>query len=67
VLYYYIGKLLNDKTMEHSWGDKVLSQIATDLKEQMPTLRGFSATFMNSSELPAEIQQVSPIAINYEN
>jgi len=44
MLYYYIGKLLNDKITEHSWGDKVLSQIATDLKEQMPTLRGFSAT-----------------------
>lgn len=44
MLYYYIGKLLNDKITEQNWGDKVLSQIATDLKEQMPTLRGFSAT-----------------------
>src|SRR5262245_6297534 len=44
MLYYYIGKLLNDKITEHSWGDKVLSQIAIDLKKQMPTLRGFSAT-----------------------
>jgi hypothetical protein len=43
MLYYYIGKLLNDKIMQHSWGDKVLAQIATDLKKQMPNLRGFSA------------------------
>jgi predicted nuclease of restriction endonuclease-like (RecB) superfamily len=43
MLYYYIGKLLNEKITEHNWGDKVLSQIATDLKEQMPSLRGFSA------------------------
>lgn len=42
MLYYYIGKLLNDKITEQNWGDKVLSQIATDLKEQVPTLRGFS-------------------------
>src|SRR5687768_11588021 len=43
MLYYYIGKLLNAKITEHNWGDKVLSQIATDLKKQMPSLRGFSA------------------------
>jgi hypothetical protein len=44
LLYYYIGKILKDKITEQSWGDKVLFQIATDLKEQMPNLRGFSAT-----------------------
>lgn len=44
LLYYYIGKLLNDKITEQNWGDKVLSQIAIDLKEQMPSLRGFSAS-----------------------
>lgn len=44
LLYYYIGRSLNDKITEHNWGDKVLSQIATDLKKQMPSLRGFSAS-----------------------
>lgn len=44
MLYYYIGKLLNDKITEQNWGDKVLSQIADDLKEQLPSLRGFSAS-----------------------
>lgn len=44
MLYYYIGKLLNDKITEQNWGDKVLSQIADDLKEQIPSLRGFSAS-----------------------
>ena len=44
LLYYYIGKLLCDKITEQNWGDKVLSQIATDLKDQMPDLRGFSAS-----------------------
>jgi predicted nuclease of restriction endonuclease-like (RecB) superfamily len=44
LLYYYIGKLLNDKITEQNWGDKVLSKIAYDLKEQLPSLRGFSAS-----------------------
>jgi hypothetical protein len=26
MLYYYVGKLLNDKITEHNWEDKVLSQ-----------------------------------------
>jgi hypothetical protein len=48
LLYYYIGKLLFDKITEHNWGDKVLSQIATDLKDQMPNLRGFSASSLKN-------------------
>jgi len=44
LLYYYVGKLLNDKITQHNWGDKVLSQIAADLKKQIPSLRCFSAT-----------------------
>jgi predicted nuclease of restriction endonuclease-like (RecB) superfamily len=43
MLYYYVGKLLDDKITEQNWGDKVLSQISSDLKDQMPSLRGFSA------------------------
>lgn len=44
LLYYYIGKLLDNKITEQNWGDKVLSQIAIDLKVYMPSLRGFSAS-----------------------
>jgi predicted nuclease of restriction endonuclease-like (RecB) superfamily len=43
LLYYSVGKLLNNKITQHNWGDKILAQIATDLKEQMSNLRGFSA------------------------
>jgi predicted nuclease of restriction endonuclease-like (RecB) superfamily len=43
MLYYNVGRLLNEKITQHNWGDKVLPQIATDLKKQMPALRGFSA------------------------
>lgn len=48
MLYYYIGKLLSDKIKEQNWGDKVLSQIATDLKGQMHNLRGFSASSLKN-------------------
>ena len=48
MLYYYIGKLLRDKIIEQNWGDKVLSQIATDLKKQIPSLRGFSASSLKN-------------------
>lgn len=44
MLYFNVGKLLYDKITEQNWGDKVLEQIASDLKEQMPDLRGFSAS-----------------------
>jgi predicted nuclease of restriction endonuclease-like (RecB) superfamily len=44
LLYFNIGKLLYDKITEQNWGDKVLEQIAGDLKNQMPDLRGFSAS-----------------------
>ena len=44
MLYFNIGKLLYDKITEQNWGDKVLEQIASDLKDQMPDLRGFSAS-----------------------
>jgi predicted nuclease of restriction endonuclease-like (RecB) superfamily len=44
LLYFNIGKLLYDKITEQNWGDKVLEQIASDLKNQMPDLRGFSAS-----------------------
>jgi predicted nuclease of restriction endonuclease-like (RecB) superfamily len=40
----FTGKLLYDKITEQNWGDKVLEQIASDLKNQMPDLRGFSAS-----------------------
>jgi len=48
LLYYYIGKLLYDKITEQNWGDRVLAQIASDLKAQMPDLRGFSASSLKN-------------------
>jgi predicted nuclease of restriction endonuclease-like (RecB) superfamily len=41
-LYFNIGKLLDEKITAQKWGDKVLLQIASDLINEIPTLRGFS-------------------------
>lgn len=41
-LYFRIGMILDQKISSQQWGAKVLEQLATDLKIQMPTLRGFS-------------------------
>jgi predicted nuclease of restriction endonuclease-like (RecB) superfamily len=41
-LYFNIGKLLDEKITAEKWGDKVLLQIASDLNNEIPNLRGFS-------------------------
>lgn len=41
-LYFKLGKMLSEKTSAENWGAKVIEQIATDLQQQLPGLRGFS-------------------------
>ena len=43
LLYYNIGKMLNEKITKAKWGDKVLQNISADLQKELPGLRGFSA------------------------
>lgn len=43
LLYYNIGKMLNEKIKQAKWGDKVLQNISADLQKELPGLRGFSA------------------------
>lgn len=42
ILYYNVGKLLNEKTQQEGWGAKVLDNISADLQSALPGLRGFS-------------------------
>ncbi len=42
VLYYHIGKSLSEKIIKEKWGTKVIEQIAADLQQQLPGLKGFS-------------------------
>lgn len=44
LLYYKTGKMLSDKVKAQKWGTKVLEQIAVDLQNNLPGLKGFSFT-----------------------
>lgn len=41
-LYWEIGKELTDKQDKAGWGDKILTQLAADLKKEFPEIKGFS-------------------------
>lgn len=42
ILYWYIGKQLSDKIDKEGWGTKVIEQLAEDLQNSFPDMRGFS-------------------------
>lgn len=42
VLYIRVGEMLNEKIRSEKWGNNVLEQVAADLQNQVPGLRGFS-------------------------
>ncbi|MCT7485378.1 PDDEXK nuclease domain-containing protein [Aliarcobacter cryaerophilus] len=41
-LYWEIGSMIISKQKESFWGDKILENISKDLKEEFPSLQGFS-------------------------
>lgn len=43
LLYFQSGKMLSEKILAEKWGVNILGQIASDLQQQMPGLRGFSS------------------------
>jgi len=44
ILYWEVGKSILERQNSAQWGDKVLSQLAGDLKIDFPSLEGFSIT-----------------------
>lgn len=42
-LYFKLGQMLSEKSNAENWGAKVIEQIAVDLQQQLPGLKGFSA------------------------
>jgi predicted nuclease of restriction endonuclease-like (RecB) superfamily len=44
MLYYYIGSDIEDEIASGSWGDKILDEVSERLQQELPGLRGFSAT-----------------------
>ena len=73
-LYYGIGRYVSTNTRKKNWGQGAIEAISNQLKQELPGLRGFSATSMrnmrtfyeewrqlesNSSVTTDEIQQLS--------
>ncbi|NME66593.1 PDDEXK nuclease domain-containing protein [Flammeovirga aprica] len=44
VFYYTLGGIIFEKIESSAWGDKALTQLANDLKNEFPNLKGFSRT-----------------------
>lgn len=43
-LYYGIGKYVSEHTRNNAWGTNAIERISTQLRKELPGLRGFSAT-----------------------
>ena len=41
-LYWYLGKMIDDKIQHANWGEGIIKHIASDLKAEFPNLTGFS-------------------------
>jgi predicted nuclease of restriction endonuclease-like (RecB) superfamily len=43
-LYFSVGKLISEKTQEEAWGTNILERLSQDLQNELPGLKGFSAS-----------------------
>lgn len=51
ILYYGIGRYLSSKKGKKTWGTSVLENISSQLRKELPGLRGFSATSLKKMRL----------------
>ena len=51
ILYYGIGRYLSSKKGKKTWGTSVLETISSQLRKELPGLRGFSATSLKKMRL----------------
>ena len=51
ILYYGIGRYLSSKKGKKTWGTSVLESISSQLRKELPGLRGFSATSLKKMRL----------------
>jgi predicted nuclease of restriction endonuclease-like (RecB) superfamily len=42
VLYWYLGKQIEEKITKENWGTKIIEQLSDDLQKSFPDLKGFS-------------------------
>ena len=48
ILYYGIGRYLSSKKGKETWGTSVLETISSQLRKELPGLRGFSASSLKN-------------------
>lgn len=53
-LYFAIGKFVSENTRVGKWGTGAIDQISSQLQQELPGLRGFSATNMRNMRMFAE-------------
>lgn len=51
VLYFNIGAKISIQTKKQAWGSKVLEQISNELQNELPGLKGFSASNLRKMTL----------------
>ena len=51
ILYYGIGRYLSSKKGKKTWGTSVLETISSQLRKDLPGLRGFSASSLKKMRL----------------
>ena len=51
ILYYGIGRFLSSKKGKKTWGTSVLENVSSQLRKELPGLRGFSATSLKNMRL----------------
>lgn len=51
ILYYGIGRYLSSKKGKKTWGTSVLETISSQLRKELPGLRGFSASSLKNMRL----------------
>lgn len=51
ILYYGIGRYLSSKKGKKTWGTSILESISSQLRKELPGLRGFSATSLKKMRL----------------
>ena len=51
ILYYGIGRYLSSKKGKKTWGTSVLETLSSQLRKELPGLRGFSATSLKKMRL----------------
>ena len=65
ILFYWdLGKMLSEKIKSSNWGDKVLKNVSTELKNEFPEMKGFSVTNLKYCKLFFEYFAIGQQAVD---